>query len=132
MAKKIIWSPQSEEDFENILNYLASKWDANVAVKFIDLVDALLMQIASNPRQFPIIHKKFNIRKCVITKQNTLYYRNRSNANPFLPEFDRYFFYRQKWRREVAIVCKQITKFSVTETKTYSRVSPHRECLKSA
>jgi plasmid stabilization system protein ParE len=72
MAKKILWSPQSEKDFENILIYLSSEWDANVAVKFIDLLDALLMQIASNPRQFPLIHKKHNIRKCVITKHNTL------------------------------------------------------------
>ena len=88
MAKKIIWSPQSEEDFENILNYLTSKWDANVAVKFIDLVDALLMQIASNPRQFPLIHKKYNIRKCVITKQNTLFYRNRRHHIELLRIYD--------------------------------------------
>jgi plasmid stabilization system protein ParE len=73
MTKKIIWSPQSEKDFENILDYLASEWDANVAIKFIDLVDALLLQIAKNPRQFPLIHKKYNIRKCVITKHNTFY-----------------------------------------------------------
>jgi RNA-directed DNA polymerase len=56
----------------------------------------------------------------------------RSNANPFLPEFDRYFFHRQNRRREVAKECKQITTFNETETNTYSRVSLHRECLKSA
>jgi len=88
MAKKIIWSPQSEEDFENILNYLASEWDADVAIKFIDLVDALLKQIASNPRQFPLIHKKYNIRKCVITKHNTFYYRNRRRHIELLRIYD--------------------------------------------
>jgi RNA-directed DNA polymerase len=56
----------------------------------------------------------------------------RSNANPFLPEFDRYFFFRQRRRREVAIECRQITNFSVTDNKTYSRVSLHGECLQSA
>ena len=30
MTKKIIWSPNSEEDFENILDYLASEWDEKV------------------------------------------------------------------------------------------------------
>ena len=45
MTRKIIWSPLSEEDFENILNYLATEWDAEVAIKFIDLVDVLLVQI---------------------------------------------------------------------------------------
>ena len=76
MTKKIIWSPLSKEDFENILNYLGTEWDAEVAIKFIDLVDVLLLQIANNPRQFPLIHKNYKIRKCVITKHNTLYYRS--------------------------------------------------------
>ena len=88
MAKKIIWSPLSEEDFDNILNYLAAEWDADVATKFIDLVDALLVQIANNPRQFPLIHKKYNIRKCVITKHNTLYYRNRRRHIELLRIYD--------------------------------------------
>ena len=88
MTKKIIWSPNSEEDFENILDYLASEWDAKVAIKFIDLVDALLLQIANNPRQFPLIHKKYNVRKCVLTKHNTLYYRNRRNYIELLRIYD--------------------------------------------
>jgi len=88
MTKKIIWSPQSEEDFKNILDYLASEWDANVAIKFIDLVDALLIQIANNPRQFPLIHKNYNVRKCVITKHNTLYYRNRRRHIELLRVYD--------------------------------------------
>jgi len=88
MVKKIIWSPLSEDDFEKILNYLESEWDMNVVVKFIDLVDALLIQIASNPRQYPLIHKKYNIRKCVITKHNTLYYRNRRRHIELLRIYD--------------------------------------------
>ena len=55
-----------------------------------------------------------------------------SNANPFLPEFDKYFFQRQKWREDLAKECKQITTFIETETNINSRVSLRRECLKSA
>ena len=88
MPKKIIWSPKSEEDFENILDYLSKEWDDVVTSKFIDLIDILLIQISINPRQFPLIHKSLNIRKCVISKHNTLYYRNRRNHIELLRIYD--------------------------------------------
>jgi RNA-directed DNA polymerase len=56
----------------------------------------------------------------------------KSKANPFMPEFDKYLFQRQKWREDLAKVCKQITTFVQIETKNNSRVSLHRESLKSA
>ena len=88
MTRKIIWSPLSEEDFENILIYLETEWDAEVAIKFIDLVDVLLVQIANNPKHYPLIHKKYNIRKCVITKHNTLYYRSSKRHVELLRIYD--------------------------------------------
>jgi plasmid stabilization system protein ParE len=88
MPKRVIWSPKSETDFENILEYLAKNWDASVALKFIDLVDILITQISNNPKQFPLIHKKLNVRKCVISKHNTLYYRNRRKYIELLRIYD--------------------------------------------
>ena len=77
MPKPIIWSPQADKDLEEILDYLAEEWENSVSLKFLDLVDILLKQIAINPKQFPLINKSLNIRKCVITKHNTLFYRNK-------------------------------------------------------
>jgi RNA-directed DNA polymerase len=56
----------------------------------------------------------------------------RSNANPYLPEFDKYFHHRRKCRVELAAKCKQNTRFVEQDTKFNSRVSPRRESLKSA
>ena len=56
----------------------------------------------------------------------------RSNANPYLPEFDKYFFQRKKWREDLSKECKQITTFVEKETKINSRVSLRRESLISA
>jgi len=56
----------------------------------------------------------------------------KSNANPYLPEFDKYFIHRRKCREEIAAGCKQITTFAEKETKINSRVSLHRDRLKSA
>jgi RNA-directed DNA polymerase len=55
-----------------------------------------------------------------------------SKANPFLPEFDKYFSHRQKCRVTLARVCKQITTFDYKETNYNSRVAHHRVSLKSA
>lgn len=88
MPKQIIWSPGSEKDLEIILDYLDNEWDNNVAVKFLDLIEDLVEQISINPRQFPLIHKKLNIRKCVITKHNTLFYRNRIGQVELLRIYD--------------------------------------------
>jgi plasmid stabilization system protein ParE len=76
MSKQIVWSPVSENDFSGILNYLNKNLGETVAAQFIDLTENFLTQISINPKQFPVIYKKKKIRKCVLTKHNTLYYRD--------------------------------------------------------
>ena len=88
MPKQIIWSPLSEKDFENILNYLKSNWNQKVAEKFIDITEQLIVEISINPKQYPVINKSRRIRKCVITKHNTLFYRDRKNFIDILRIFD--------------------------------------------
>ena len=56
----------------------------------------------------------------------------KGKANPFLPEYDKYFMKRRLWREDIAKECKQITTFITNETKVNSRVSLRRERLKSA
>jgi len=56
----------------------------------------------------------------------------KSNANPYLPEFDKYFFQRQKWREDLARECKQFTTFVDKETKFNNWVALRRDSLKSA
>lgn len=75
MPEKIIWSPLAEKDFADILEYLDREWGWKIANQFIDILDQGLEQISINPKQFPVIFRKKKIRKCVLTKHNTLYYR---------------------------------------------------------
>ena len=88
MPKQVIWSPLSERDFNNILDYLLENWGSKVVTRFIDIVEDLIEQISLNPKQFPVIHKKLKVRKCVITKHNTLYYRDRRDYVDILRIFD--------------------------------------------
>jgi plasmid stabilization system protein ParE len=88
MPKPIIWSPLSENDFENILNYLHKNWGNKVAAHFIDLTEDILNQISINPKQFPICYKRKKVRKCVLTKQNAIFYRDGKAIVEILRIFD--------------------------------------------
>jgi len=88
MHKPIIWSPLSENDFSNVLKYLDKNWGEKVASNFIDLTENTLNQISINPRQFPIIFKRKKVRKCVLTKHNTLFYRDGKSNIEILRIYD--------------------------------------------
>jgi plasmid stabilization system protein ParE len=88
MHRQVVWSPLAERDFANILEYLNKNWDEKVTNNFIDLTEELIGQISNNPRQFPVIYKKEKIRKCVLTKHNTLFYRDSKSRVDILRIYD--------------------------------------------
>ena len=71
----VILSPSAKADIENITQYLNQEWGKNVLTKFLFKVKWIINQIVFNPLQYPVINSKLKIRRCVIAKQNTLYYR---------------------------------------------------------
>ena len=88
MHKQIIWSPAAEEDFDEILSYLSSNWSNKVVNKFIDNLDDYLLLISRNPKLFPLINKELHVRKCVLTKQNILFYHVLKNRIEIIRIFD--------------------------------------------
>jgi len=88
MAKKIIWSPAAEADLVSVLTYLNEKWSVSVTARFINKVESGVDLIANEPSVFPIINKKLNVRKCVLTKQNTIYYRENKDSIDIIRLFD--------------------------------------------
>jgi plasmid stabilization system protein ParE len=88
MPKQVKWSPLAESDLSTILDYLHKNWERKVASNFLDLTDNFINQISINPKQFPLINRRKGIRKCVITKHNTLFYRDRNSAVEILRIYD--------------------------------------------
>jgi plasmid stabilization system protein ParE len=88
MRKPIRWSSFAENDFALILEYLNSKWNKTVCNNFIEIVDTNLLLIQKNPKLFPFLNKELNIRKCVITKHSTLFYRDKENKIEILRLYD--------------------------------------------
>jgi len=88
MPKKIVWSPLAATDFEKILSYLNESWNKQVALKFIEEIEILVLKIAEQPKQYPLANKKLKVRKCVISKHNTLFYRVSKDSIELLRIFD--------------------------------------------
>ncbi len=95
---KISWTPTARRTYFKVLDYLAENWTKREVAHFISEVESLLNQITNNPEMFQASRKKKSVRKALITKHNTLYYRikprkkelelitfwdNRQNPNKF-------------------------------------------------
>lgn len=74
MAKNIVWSASAREDFSNILIYLNDHWGAKIAHQFSKSTLAYAVRVSNQPKLFPIISAETKVRKCVLNKQNTLFY----------------------------------------------------------
>ena len=72
---KISWTPTAKKTYFKVLDYLAENWTKREVTNFMNEVESLLIQITDNPEMFQASRKKKNVRKALITKHNTLYYR---------------------------------------------------------
>ncbi len=72
---KIGWTPTAKRTYFKVLDYLAENWTKREATNFMNEVESLLTQITDNPEMFQASRKKKDVRKALITKHNTLYYR---------------------------------------------------------
>lgn len=75
MAYSIIWTEESEHTFTENVDYLSLSWDLITINKFLDRVDEVILTIKDNPKLYPLYQKKTNVRKCVVNKHITLYYK---------------------------------------------------------
>ena len=88
MPKEIVWSPLSEADFEKVLEYLHESWNEQVTLNFLADIEKILAQISYQPKQFPLVNKKIKVRKCVVSKHNTIFYREKRECLELLRIFD--------------------------------------------
>lgn len=88
MIKQVVLTPISEQDLENITDYLFEHWGTAVTEKFIVRFEEICRMLSLYPKMFPLVHKRKNIRKCVLTQRNSIYYREQSTHVEILTIFD--------------------------------------------
>lgn len=74
---KVSWTPKARFTYFRVLEYLDEAWTIREIQNFVDRTEKTLSQIVKTPEMFEASRKKKNVRKGLITKHNTLYYRIR-------------------------------------------------------
>lgn len=75
MPYPVQYSTRAYIEYENILEYVFSKFGNNIAAKVDIYFEEIVTQISINPFLYPCSDKNKSIRRCVISYQTTLYYR---------------------------------------------------------
>lgn len=72
MALKVIWSPRSLNNLEEVLQYLQKNWSHQVIKNFIIRMDRVVQLISEHPQIFRQVSMNNTVREAVITKHNLL------------------------------------------------------------
>jgi len=72
---KLIWSEEALTNLKGIIDYLESRWTIKEIKKFAQLLDKQLKLIEDNPYLFAKSDKSEGMRKSVLSRQTTIYYR---------------------------------------------------------
>lgn len=88
MKRKVVISKTAEKRLEKLFVYLSEKWSEKIKVEFIQKLDHNIEIIKNQPEIFPESKKGKKLRRCVITKQTTIYYRFNSKRINVVTIFD--------------------------------------------
>ncbi|WP_339882236.1 type II toxin-antitoxin system RelE/ParE family toxin [Polaribacter vadi] len=88
MIRKVVISKTTEKKLDSLFNYLIEKWSIKVKNEFIEKLDYSIELIRNQPELFPESKEGKKIRKCVVTKQTTLFYRFTSKQINVVTIFD--------------------------------------------
>jgi len=88
MAKQVILAPIAEQDYENVLDYLFNKFGLTVMSNFIQRMEKVCELISIDPEIYPYLDKVKQIRKCVVTKHNVIYFKEYETTIRIITVFD--------------------------------------------
>lgn len=88
MPNQVIWSPLAKKDLNETLEYINNNWSFRAVNKFINRIDESIKLITDNYLLFPLISKEKNIRKCVVSKHISVYYRYKQGKIEIIRLFD--------------------------------------------
>ncbi len=70
----IRWTEDATKNLDNIIIYLESNWTAKELTKFFNKLEKRLLLLSHFPDAYPISLKSKKVRRCVLSKNLTIYY----------------------------------------------------------
>jgi len=72
---EIIWSAKAKITFFSVINYLNENWTKKEIIQFNQRTQITINAILKNPHLFPSSAKNKDIRKAIVDKNNSFYYK---------------------------------------------------------
>lgn len=88
MVFSIVFSDRASDELTSVLKYIEDQWSLRISNEFTKLFNEKIVSIQSNPFLYPSFRNKKNVRRCVISKQVSLYYRIKSDEVQIITLFD--------------------------------------------
>lgn len=88
MSRKVVLSKTAKKKLDKLFEYLIEEGSVNVKSEFVEKLDDCIDIIKQQPEAFPESNKRKGLRRCVVTKQTTLYYRFNSKRIDVVTIFD--------------------------------------------
>lgn len=85
---KLIWSNEALSNLKNIIDYLEDRWTTKEIQKFSRLLDKKLQLIERNPLLFQASPNSNELRRCILSKQTTIYYKIKNRQIYIVTLFD--------------------------------------------
>jgi plasmid stabilization system protein ParE len=73
-----VWSDDALIDYNQNIDYLQKEWSEQVALEFVEDVEATIELIKDFPELYPLT-EYLGVRKALVRKQITLFYRIKDN-----------------------------------------------------
>jgi plasmid stabilization system protein ParE len=88
MKRKVRISRRAAGKLEDLLTFLEKEWSQKVKNDFIIKLDKTLRNIDRFPESFPESQTQKGLRKCVITRQTSMYYKFSAKTIDIIALFD--------------------------------------------
>ncbi|PWB24936.1 type II toxin-antitoxin system RelE/ParE family toxin [Flavobacterium sp. HTF] len=88
MKRTIVFSKNAEKGLSELFEYLEDQWSERIKNKFISNLDKVIYLIQIEPEFFPKSELNKNYRKCVLSKQTTIYYKFNTKRVEIVTFFD--------------------------------------------
>ena len=85
--KELIFTERSLKEIKNISEFITAKWSIRVNLKFLNKLKFNFDLLIINSEIFPPIQQK-KLRKCVVSKQTTIFYKIEKNQIIIVSVFD--------------------------------------------
>ncbi len=82
------WSDEASANLDSIIEYLQNRWTEREIGRFFKKLDKRIDLISRNPHAYPVVDKRINIRRSVLSKQTTIYYEIKPDMVVILSLFD--------------------------------------------